>query len=75
MTTEKKWDFHRHGAKAGDEVVGGDVLGTVPETAVVLHKIMVPPSVEGTVRVWQQPARINVTETSGRADRQTTAQK
>ena len=32
----------------GTEVVGGDVIGTVPETAVVLHKIMVPPQMKGT---------------------------
>ena len=30
-------------AKAGDEVKGGDILGTVQETDIVLHKIMVPP--------------------------------
>ena len=33
----------------GDRVIGGDILGTVPETAVVLHKIMVPPNVSGTI--------------------------
>ena len=36
-------------AKAGDKVVGGDVLGTVQETSVVLHKIMVPPKMSGTL--------------------------
>lgn len=36
-------------AKVGDEVKGGDVLGTVQETDIVLHKIMVPPTVSGTV--------------------------
>ena len=30
-------------------MVGGDVIGTVPETAVVLHKIMVPPKMSGTI--------------------------
>lgn len=34
---------------AGDKVVGGDVLGTVQETDIVLHKILVPPTVSGTV--------------------------
>ena len=43
-----KWDFTPT-AKAGDKVVGGDILGTVPETPVVLHKIMVPPTLRGTV--------------------------
>ena len=35
--------------KPGDRVIGGDVIGTVKETEVVLHKIMVPPTVSGTV--------------------------
>lgn len=45
---EKKWAFTPV-AKVGDRVVGGDVLGTVPETEVVLHKIMVPPKYQGTI--------------------------
>ena len=45
---EKKWDFVPV-AKPGDKLVGGDVLGTVQETEVVLHKIMVPPMVKGTL--------------------------
>ncbi|MBQ7713335.1 MAG: V-type ATP synthase subunit A [Oscillospiraceae bacterium] len=45
---EKKWAFTAT-AKVGDRVSGGDVLGTVPETSVVLHKIMVPPNVSGTI--------------------------
>lgn len=45
----KKWHFVP-AVKAGDSVTAGDVLGTVQETAVVLHKIMVPYGVEGTVK-------------------------
>ena len=44
----KKWKF-TPAAKAGDKVKAGDVLGTVQETAAVLHKIMVPNKTEGTV--------------------------
>ena len=44
----KKWKF-TPAAKAGDKVKAGDVLGTVRETAAVLHKIMVPNKTEGTV--------------------------
>lgn len=33
----------------GVKVQGGDVLGTVPETSLILHKVMVPPGVEGEV--------------------------
>ena len=35
--------------KAGDSVVSGDIVGTVQETDVVLHKIMVPVGVEGKI--------------------------
>ena len=40
--------FHPCG-QARRRVVAGDVLGTVPETASVLHKIMVPHRMDGTV--------------------------
>ena len=48
LTEDKKWDFTPV-AKPGDAVVAGDVLGTVPETTSVLHKIMVPHRMDGTV--------------------------
>ncbi|MBQ6265024.1 MAG: V-type ATP synthase subunit A [Clostridia bacterium] len=48
LNREKVWHFVPV-AKPGDKVTGGDILGTVQETAVVLHKIMVPPSIIGTV--------------------------
>ena len=34
----------------GDEVESGDIIGTVQETAIVLHKIMVPYGVAGKVK-------------------------
>ena len=37
-------------AKAGDHLIGGDVLGTVQETPSILHKIMMPPKMSGTVK-------------------------
>ncbi len=45
----KKWDF-RPVLKSGDTVEAGDVLGTVQETSLILHKIMVPHGITGTVR-------------------------
>ena len=44
-----KWEFVPV-AKVGDEVEGGDVVGTVQETASVLQKIMVPNGVKGIVK-------------------------
>ena len=48
LPEDEKWDFTPV-AKPGDAVVAGDVLGTVPETTSVLHKIMVPHRMDGTV--------------------------
>jgi V/A-type H+-transporting ATPase subunit A len=45
---EKIWDF-KPTVKAGDEVSGGDVLGTVQETENVEHRVMVPPNVSGII--------------------------
>jgi len=42
----KKWTFTPT-ADEGKEVVGGDILGEVPETKVIQHKILVPPKVKG----------------------------
>jgi len=44
----KQWTF-KPKVKAGDKVVGGDVLGTVQETASFEHRILVPPDLSGTV--------------------------
>jgi len=48
LSREKKWAYTPV-AKVGDRVEAGDILGTVPETSVVLHKIMVPNGIKGTV--------------------------
>ena len=36
--------------KAGDEVQAGDIIGTVQETPIVVHKIMVPYGVKGRIK-------------------------
>ena len=45
---EKNWEFTPE-VEEGDEVGEGDIVGTVPETESIDHKVMVPPDVEGTV--------------------------
>jgi len=49
LKRERLWNF-TPSVKEGDEVQGGDVIGTVPETDIVLHKIMVPNGVSGRVK-------------------------
>ncbi len=48
LDRDKKWDFVAT-AQVGDQVVTGDFLGQVQETPSILHKIMVPAGVSGTV--------------------------
>ena len=52
LEREKKWEFAPT-VSAGAKVIGGDVIGTVQETQVVLHKIMVPPGLSGTIESIQ----------------------
>ena len=61
LDREKLWSFTPTAA-AGDAVTGGDVLGTVPETESVLHKIMVPVGVSGTVEWLAEAGQYNITQ-------------
>ncbi len=61
LDREKKWSFVPT-AEIGEEVSGGDVLGTVQETEVVEQKIMVPPDVKGKVKELKS-GEFTVTET------------
>ena len=49
LDRKKKWEF-TPSTKKGDKVTGGDVLGEVPETVLVKHRILVPPNVNGTLK-------------------------
>ena len=49
LDREKLWHFVP-AVQVGDKVVGGDILGTVQETDIVCHKIMLPPGLVGTVK-------------------------
>ena len=61
LNRSKLWEFVPV-AEEGDEVVAGDVLGTVQETTAILHKIMVPPSIpKGTVK-WVKGGTFTVEE-------------
>ena len=41
LDTEKKWDFTPT-VKPGVELEPGDIIGEIPETAEIMHRIMVP---------------------------------
>ena len=46
LNEEKKWRFVPT-VKIGDVLKGGDIIGTVEESRLIVHKIMVPPDKEG----------------------------
>jgi len=48
LDREKKWTFTPT-AEPGALLVGGDIIGTVQETPSILHKIMIPPKMSGTI--------------------------
>lgn len=48
LDRDKKWEF-KPTVRVGEEVQEGDIIGTVQETDVVLHKIMVPYGISGKV--------------------------
>ena len=49
LNREKKWHFVPS-VSVGTQVRGGDIIGTVQETDVVVHKVMVPPGIVGSLQ-------------------------
>ena len=48
LDVNKKWDVTMT-VKAGDQVKGGDIYATTPETDLIVHKCMVSPLISGKV--------------------------
>jgi V/A-type H+-transporting ATPase subunit A len=61
LNREHQWDFVPT-ARIGDEVGPGDILGTVQETKLIVHRILVPAHVQGKIREIK-PVRGNVDTT------------
>ncbi|MBE6555794.1 MAG: V-type ATP synthase subunit A [Ruminococcaceae bacterium] len=64
LDRDRRWSFVP-AVSYGDEVSGGDIYGYVEETAVMRHKIMVPPGVRGTV-MEIHAGRFTVTDAVGK---------
>ncbi|MBI3118891.1 MAG: V-type ATP synthase subunit A, partial [Candidatus Hydrogenedentes bacterium] len=62
LDRNRKWEFTPV-AQVGQEVMGGDILGTVPETGAILHKILVPPRVKGRIKTVAPAGGYTVTDT------------
>ena len=48
LDREKKWETHLT-VMTGQQVSSGTILAEVPETGSIVHKVMVPPGVEGEI--------------------------
>ncbi|ELY65453.1 ATP synthase subunit A [Natronococcus jeotgali] len=59
---EKEWEFTPE-VEVGDEVEPGDVVGSVPETVTIEHKVMVPPDYEGGEVTAVESGEFTVEET------------
>ncbi len=62
LDREKKWEF-KPAVEVGDTVISGDVLGTVQETILVEHRVMVPPGIPGATVRSIKAGEYTVTET------------
>jgi len=49
LDKNKKWDFVPS-MKKGETVKAGDIVGTVEETKIIQHRILIPPNVNGTLK-------------------------
>ncbi|SFS45294.1 ATP synthase subunit A [Halostagnicola kamekurae] len=59
---EKEWEFEPEVAE-GDVVEPGDIVGVVPETVTIEHKVMVPPDYEGGEVTSVESGEFSVEET------------
>ncbi len=62
LDREKKWDT-KITVKEGDILTPGMVIAEVPETPAIVHKVMVPPEVEGTVICAVKDGQYTIEET------------
>ncbi|NCC08355.1 MAG: V-type ATP synthase subunit A [Clostridia bacterium] len=61
LNKTKLWDVTIL-AKVGDEVKGGTIIATCPETSIVTHKSMIPPTLSGVVTWAAENGKYNVTQ-------------
>ncbi len=65
IDTEKKWEFTPV-IKTGMDVEPLSILGEIPETSLITHKIMVPPGISGKVTWVAEAGEYPVTEVVAR---------
>jgi V/A-type H+-transporting ATPase subunit A len=65
LDRDKKWSF-APAAQAGTQVEGGAVLGTLKETDLIEHRVLLPPRVSGELTFVASPGEYGVEETVAR---------
>lgn len=61
LDRQKRWDSHITVA-VGDQVEAGSIIAEVPETKSIVHKVMVPPGLEGEVVFVQEDGAYTIEE-------------
>lgn len=59
LSTERRWAF-TPSVKEGEEVHPGQIIGTLPETPLIEHRVLVPPNCSGTVKKMVAPGDYTV---------------
>lgn len=62
LDTEKEWDVTVT-VSVGEYLKGGDIYATCPETAIITHKVMVPPELEGEVIFCAENGKYRLNDT------------
>ncbi len=61
LDTNKRWHFVPR-KRAGEKVAAGEILGTVQETSVIEHRVLVPPEIDGELTSVVEEGDYTVTE-------------
>lgn len=62
LDTEKEWDVTVT-VSVGEHLKGGDIYATCPETAIITHKVMVSPELEGEVIFCAENGKYRLNDT------------
>jgi V/A-type H+-transporting ATPase subunit A len=62
LDEEKLWDVTLK-VKDGDQVAGGDIYATIPETDLIEHRLMIPPLMKGTIKKVQPNGQYKLEDT------------
>lgn len=62
LDTSKLWNVHIT-VSPGEFVSGGTIIAEVPETSAIVHKVMVPPDLEGTVLTIEKDGQYTISDT------------